>query len=78
MSSCEKCFYLPLKNKLDKGVIDFFNEDGSRNDYVFTAFRIVARHFNLGKFNNDCPLGENGCPAKYREAVEKLNPLEQK
>lgn len=68
MSSCEKCFYSPLKNKLDKGEIDFFNNDGSRNDYVFAAFGIAAKNFNRGKYNNNCPLGENGCPAKIQRS----------
>ena len=45
---------------------------------VVNAFGIVTERFNRSPLNKDCPLGENGCPAKYRKAVEKLNQLQQK
>jgi hypothetical protein len=72
MNACEKCPYASLKKKFDEGKISFEKEDGSRNDFVYVAFSIAMKRFDLSKLNKDCPLGENGCPAIYRREAEKL------
>ena len=61
-----------LAERLLKGKISFEKEDGGRNDFVYVAFSIAMKRFDLSKLNKDCPLGENGCPAIYRREVEKL------
>lgn len=72
MNSCEKCPYALLKKKFDEGKISFVNKDGSRNDFVYAAFGVAMERFNLSGLNQNCPEGENGCPAIYRRETEKL------
>lgn len=72
MNSCEKCPYSLLKKKFDEGKITFEEEDGGRNDFVYVAFGIAMKRFDISKLNKNCPLGENGCPAIYRRETKKL------